>query len=265
VVNTLKVFYRASVPKPIRVCLRFVRNLFGHVWSDREPATWDFDYETYWTERIEKGDDAVSYAELVQICATIVPENARLLDIGCGTGIFLQELTQVRPIKAVGIDVSHMAVETAQRRGITALVFDAEADCLSGLGTFDVVTIFEVLEHVAHSERLLLNVRQAFPNAKVIASVPNTGYIASRLRLLLGRFPRQWIVHPAEHLRFWTLYDFRFMAASLGYRIAAMRPLRGPTLLARRFPGVFAEALVFELHAGPEKQTSLKGRALGVR
>ena len=91
-----------------------------------------------------------------------------------------------------------------------------------------------------------MNIRRSFPTATVLASVPNTGDIASRLRLLFGRFPKQWIVHPGEHVRYWTLRDFKLMASQLGYDIVRVSPLRGRTL-APYFPGLMSEALVFQM------------------
>ena len=115
------------------------------------------------------------------------------------------------------------------------------------LGDFDFITLFEVLEHVHNAEAVLMNIRKSFPEATVLASVPNTGSLASRLRLLFGRFPKQWIVHPGEHIRFWTLRDFKLMAAQLGYGMVCISPLRGPRLLTPFFPGLMSDALVFQM------------------
>jgi methionine biosynthesis protein MetW len=238
--------YRKVVPPRVRDGIRYCRNLAAHVHADARPGQWEFDYEAYWAQRLEAGNEGISYPEIVDICAATLPRDARLLDIGCGTGLFLQQLTRRLPIQAVGVDVSQRAVAAAKARGIHAEVLEAGA-ALAPLGAFDFVTLFEVLEHVQNAEAVLANIRRSFPEATVLASVPNTGYIADRLRLLCGRFPRQWIVHPGEHIRFWTLHDFRQMAGHLGYRVARVIPLRGATLLAPLWPSLFGEALVFKL------------------
>ena len=221
----------------------------AHILSDKIPGNEDFDYETYWKERIDNDQAGISYPEIVAMCAHIMPTDAHVLDIGCGSGLFLQELCKRKRLRAVGVDLSLRAVEAAKSRGVNAVAVEAEAEDLSVLGRFDFVTVFEVLEHMHLPERLLANLRRWFPHATVIASVPNTGYLASRLRLLCGRFPRQWVLHPAEHIRFWTLHDFRLMASMLGYKIVRIIPLRGPALLASWFPSLFAEALVFQMRA----------------
>jgi methionine biosynthesis protein MetW len=214
--------------------------------ANPKPRQLEFDPASYWAQRLADNNEDISYPEIVEICAAVIPENARILDIGCGTGVFLQQLCARKPLKAVGADVSWQAVEKARGRGVHAEVIEANAD-MSHLGEFDYVTLFEVLEHVQQAESVLANVRRSFPKARVLASVPNTGYLADRLRLLFGRFPRQWIVHPAEHIRFWTLRDFTFMARHLGYRVSRIVPLRGSPVLARWFPGLFGEALVYQM------------------
>ena len=49
----------------------------------------------------------------------------------------------------------------------------------------------------------------------VFFSVPNSGYISYRLRLLFGSFPVQWKIHPGEHLRFWTYKDIKWWLKQL--------------------------------------------------
>jgi methionine biosynthesis protein MetW len=244
--NPLRSLYRQCLPEPLRARIHYWRNLARHVRAEPKPQHWGFDYDAYWSQRLETGRDGISYPEIVDICAAAIPANAAVLDIGCGTGLFLQELCRRKPLRAVGVDISRRAVEAAQARGVRAEVVEAGAN-LSHLGAFEFVTLFEVLEHVQQAESVLANVRRSFPRATVLASVPNTGYIAARLRLLFGRFPRQWIVHPGEHIRFWTLHDFRLMASHLGYRTARVTPLRGSALLAPLLPGLFGEALVFQM------------------
>lgn len=254
---SVRTVYRGMVPSRVRGALRYWLNMGKHVVADAKPQQWDFDYEAYWAQRLDDGNDAISYPELVDICAAAIPPNARILDIGCGPGVFLQELLKRKPLRAVGVDVSCRAVEAARSRGVEAEVIEAGAE-MRHLGTFDFVTLFEVLEHIQNAESVLANVSRSFPYATVLASVPNTGYISSRLRLLFGRFPRQWIVHPGEHIRFWTLRDFRLMATHLGYRVTRVTPLRGSTLLAPWLPGLFGEALVFQMKPlGAPPSTSL--------
>ncbi len=243
--SLIRDLYRKIVPRRIRDIYWFVRNLCGHVTKDQLPQAWDFNYEKYWRQRGE----GISYPEFVDFCIPRIPAHASVLDIGCGSGDFLAELTEVSSIKAMGVDISERAVEIARSRGINAQIKDVRKEDLSTLGSFDVVTVFELLEHIPDSEELLLNLHAWFPTAKFIVSVPNTGYLASRLRLLFGRFPKQWHIHPSEHLRFWTLHDFQMTLDALGYEVLDVISLRGVPVLRDVWPGLFGEVLVFELRA----------------
>ena len=77
------------------------------------------------------------------------------------------------------------------------------------LNTTDISVCFEVLEHLSSPENLI---ESMLKNTKVaiIFSVPNTGYIFHRLRLLFGSFPIQWRLNPGEHLRYWTKSDLNW-------------------------------------------------------
>ncbi len=239
--------YRKLFPLKIRQFVWFLRNLISHIFSDRLPEKWSFDYENYWVERVKNVQDGVSYPEILGICSQLISHDASVLDIGCGSGQFLKQLSDLIPIQAVGIDISIKAVEIAKKRGIDAFIRNAGKDKLSELGDFEFITMFEVLEHINNAEEVLLNISKTFQHSMIILSIPNTGYIFSRMRLLFGRFPRQWIIHPSEHLRFWTQHDFKITAQGLGYKILNIIPVRGPSSLAKWRSSLFAEVLIFVL------------------
>ena len=82
---------------------------------------------------------------------------------------------------------------------------------------FELITAFEVFEHLDEPEESLLYFLSKTESA-VVFSVPNTGYIIHRLRLLFGYFPFQWKSHPGEHLRYWTYKDMKWwLSVYLGF------------------------------------------------
>ena len=74
---------------------------------------------------------------------------------------------------------------------------------------YNLITAFEVFEHLEEPEEYLLYLLTKTNNT-LIFSVPNTGYIFHRLRLIFGYFPYQWKTFPGEHLRFWTYKDMQW-------------------------------------------------------
>ncbi len=168
--------------------------------------------------------------------------------VSCYSTSNLLHLKRTKGIRELGLDVSARAVRLCQESGVRAEVLDITRDDISRIGLVDVATVFEVLEHIPNPEAVLLSLQSIA--SRVLVSVPNTGYYIHRLRLMCGRFPRQWIQHPSEHLRFWTLHDFQSMAQNLGFVVEEAVAIRGQGLLAKVAPGWFAESLFFVLGAG---------------
>jgi len=169
------------------------------------------DYNVYWTEVMEKGLGGGSYPIIIDILENRISKNSKLLDIGCGNGELMRLLSKKLNINCLGIDISGKVVQLAKEKEINAIVFDIFKDDYKKLGEFNYITIFEVLEHISNAEQAIIRIRDTFKSKIAFISIPNSGSLYARIRLLRGRFPKQWVVHPGEHVRFWTLHDFNFM------------------------------------------------------
>ena len=80
----------------------------------------------------------------------------KLLDIGAGIGVFVKEAA-LQGWDAVGLDLSHVAAESARSEGIT--VIQGTIDDMPVGHTFDSITMWDVIEHV---DDPLCVVRSAF-------------------------------------------------------------------------------------------------------
>lgn len=127
----------------------------------------------------------------------------RVLDVGCSDGWLLAELG-ARGNEVYGIDIDAKALEVARRRGIERLwrapvetfVQEARARDLS----FDVITLFDVLEHTTDPVRVLQDLSGLLTaNGVLVGTVPN------RRRLLVNQVMSDF---PPHHF-------FRFDAAAL--------------------------------------------------
>lgn len=219
------------------------------------------DFDDYWEQR---GNIPEVFDRWV-IAARLIPQGARILDLGSGSGDFLRYLASVRPdVTPVGSDASAKAREMVAAGGFEAIEIDAMNDELPE--GFDVITAFEILEHLPEAELALQRWCSA-SGSEVILSIPNIGYLGSRIRLaVFGRFPTtNCVYHIKEHVRHWTLKDFREWTDRLGLRVTHVEAQYGAPVLRRFWPGLFAKGIVYRVEtatSGPSS-TSTPGAASG--
>jgi SAM-dependent methyltransferase len=113
---------------------------------------------------------------------------ARVLDLGCGDGEVLAELSRVS--YAVGLDPRVNDLALARRRGVTRLVA-ARGDCVPFGRSFDLVGLFDVVEHVADDVNLLRGAAAlAVPGSFVLLTVPADPRLWSRFDRYAGHYRR---------------------------------------------------------------------------
>jgi len=108
------------------------------------------------------------------------PQNVkgRLLDVGCGDGVFLRE-AQKHGFEVWGIDFDSKSINTAKKSlGVDTLFAMSLEEfyeyAKKNSLTFDVITFFEVLEHQDNPKRFLEMVRDLLkPGGYIAGSVPN--------------------------------------------------------------------------------------------
>ncbi len=253
---TFKQSLRQSPLRPVYLWTanryRGLRRLFGYPETARVGVV---DYDEYWDNKAQRGLGKLSQWRLrrAQVFAGIVKPGDRVLDLGVGDGALLQYLIEQRGIDGYGLDISPKAVDFCRAHGLNVALSDITrpmrdnlAEHFPEVDQFDYVILSEIIEHVPDPESLLDSLRP-FVRQAIIVSIPNTGFHQHRLRLLLGRFPLQWVVTPGEHLRFWTLADFRWWTRQIGFKISAAIPYEGTPVLRTIYPSLFAAAFVYVL------------------
>lgn len=219
----------------IRRCWRYTR---------RRPRFSDVraDYETYWNRRASN-----QRPPRFRVIASEIESETSVLDLGCGNGNFLAVLRDCgHRGPSCGVDGSATAVELARAQGFVADVHDLLDPEWKPAAEVDYIVASEVLEHLPEPEFLLTRIAASCRRG-ILISVPNTGYYRHRLRLLAGRFPIQWEWFPGEHLRYWTVADFREWADCLGLHVEKVIGAAGFPVLCRLMPSLFAEQVVYRL------------------
>jgi SAM-dependent methyltransferase len=109
---------------------------------------------------------------VLSVADRFVPSGAPILDVGCGTGFFLEG---ARPrYDAWGVDPSPVAVELCRARGLERVV-QASAYDLSALAgrSFEAVFFLDVIEHLDDDARALREaLRVLTPGGLAIVTVP---------------------------------------------------------------------------------------------
>ncbi|NJM26595.1 MAG: methyltransferase domain-containing protein [Bacteroidia bacterium] len=122
-----------------------------------------------------------------------VPDNARILDVGCGNGIISTHLAS-HGYNVLGIDVSEKAIQKANDSNsypnLEFKVLSAEALASSGQ-TYDAIVCSEVLEHLDDPSQLLSKLHISLKATGIlIVTVPN------------GKGPREtFVTRPVIKLR----------------------------------------------------------------
>jgi ubiquinone/menaquinone biosynthesis C-methylase UbiE len=107
-----------------------------------------------------------------------LPDQSRLLDVGCGTGANMKAFGE--NFECVGIDMSSTALGFCRARGLESLVqASIERSGMAG-DTFDVVTALDMLEHVEDDMAALRELwRVSRPGGFLLITVPAFGFLWS--------------------------------------------------------------------------------------
>ena len=177
----------------------------------------------------------------------LVPEEATVLDLGCGDGELLAELVREKRVRGSGVDSDEAAIEACVGKGLS--VFHGDLD--EGLadyadGSIDVVILSFSLQQLRRPRMLVREMARV--GRLAIVSFPNFAHWSVRAQLSVrGRMPvsrelpYQWYETPNIHLC--TVNDFRDLCRREGLDIEReaylnrfdrpARSLRHPNLTAR--------------------------------
>jgi len=146
-------------------------------------------------------------------------EGRRLLDVGAAAGYFVEQARQAG-WEAEGIEPSKWAAAYARDRvGVPVRegILDATA---YPANSFDVITFWEVIEHLPDPREFLTNVaRVAKPGASVLFSTPDSGSTVARV---LGRNWLGWRKVP-EHLFFFDKPSLVRLLNETGFEVTDSR------------------------------------------
>lgn len=179
------------------------------VFDKRRPSDQElYDYYRRYSYGTLKPCPAATTASFHRLLSTFerFRRSGRILDIGCGQGDFL-EIARQRGWHEQGSEYSEAAVALCRSRGLKVVHGDL---ALSDFGdqVFDVITAFEVIEHVNDPATLMAHVRRLLrPGGLLYITTPNFDSVLRHLEKSEFRM----ICYP-EHLCFYTRRSLRYLA-----------------------------------------------------
>lgn len=145
---------------------------------------------------------------------------ARLLDVGCGNGDFL-DLARHAGWEVVGIEPDPRAAAAAAKRGINVVQGDVSA-LDSEDGSFDAITISHVIEHV-HDPHVLLRAcyRLLKPGGWIWLETPNLDALGHK------RYGAHWRgLEAPRHLVIFAPSSLRLVLEEAGFQNVENQPYR---------------------------------------
>jgi methionine biosynthesis protein MetW len=154
--------------------------------------------------------------------AQLVPQGARVLDLGCGDGAMLAHLQATRGCSGYGVEIDDANVLACVQRGVNVIQLNLdEGLAMFDDASFDVVLQIDTLQHLRNAEVMLRET--ALVGRLGIVAFPNFAHWPNRFSVLQGRMPvtkrlpYQWYDTP--NIRVGTHADLGALAQKNGLRV----------------------------------------------
>lgn len=159
----------------------------------------------------------------LQIIASWVTPESRVLELGCGKGDLLFWLKQKKQVKERGIEIRESKVVTCIEKGVSVLQGDINTEIMDYPdGAFDYAICSQTLQQVYDPVFLIQSMLRVA--GKCVVSFPNFGHYRTRTQLMFKgcapitkELPYEWYNTP--NIRVLSLRDFENFARQAGFTI----------------------------------------------
>jgi methionine biosynthesis protein MetW len=188
----------------------------------------------------------------LEIIADLVPQGARVLDLGCGNGELLALLQRSKGCTGYGIEIDDANVHACVQRGVNVIQLNLdEGLALFDDASFDVVLQLDTLQHLHNTAHML---RETARVGRIgIVSFPNFAHWPNRMRVLGGRMPVTKVLpyewYDTPNIRVGTYTDFDVLARKSGLTVTDSFGLQNGRVV-RRWPNLRASVAVFRFERG---------------
>jgi SAM-dependent methyltransferase len=164
------------------------------------------------------------------------PDMTSFLEVGCGTGYVLRGVGSEFPkVRLVGTELFVEGLPFAAERCPDAELLQMDAREIPYQESFDVVSAFDVLEHIAEDQRVIEQMFGALkPGGLFMATVPQHMFLWSdrdRIAHHVRRYDRGQLDDRVRRAGFEPVRSTSFMSLLLPAMMAARRPVRSAPAL----------------------------------
>jgi len=168
------------------------------------------------------------YLQVIKSLKLRIPSKGIVIDVGCGKG-YMVEFFRKLGLQAIGLDLSKEMLKEAKKSALEVVLGDARYIPFRSSAT-QIVTCFEVLEHVIEPQKVLSEIYRVLSNGGIfIATMPLKHPINVVVDFLRGE---------KTHLTMLTAKEWLAMISSflniVGYKTLFVLPIP-PTLFRRYF------------------------------
>ncbi|MBI2353863.1 MAG: class I SAM-dependent methyltransferase [Deltaproteobacteria bacterium] len=159
------------------------------------------------------------YGERYDLFEQLLPSvRRRIVDVGSGPGFFLLQGKE-RGWDALGIEPSSQSAAHSRELGLEIVEEFLDDTLVTQLGTFDVVHLSQVLEHIPHPHDMVKRAHGLLaPGGLLCVIVPNDySPFQHALRTACGFQP--WWVAPPHHINFFDFASLKQLLERCGFEV----------------------------------------------
>ena len=144
--------------------------------------------------------------------------SGKILDVGCATGFFLEE-AKSKGFEPYGIELSEFSFKEGERKFGDHIYLGTIEEIPFEINFFDVITMFDLLEHVKNPLTTLRCCRRILKPRGIIAAVlPDTSSISAQL------MRKNWTHYKKEHLFYFSKQTITSLMKQEAFEVMRNKP-----------------------------------------